>query len=70
MDVHESLPKYPVFKWWAWWSMWQDVDVFHYAGGCHLLQCSRSRNGKAKFRVATMGSQLITLKMMNETRGQ
>lgn len=70
MDVHESLPKCPVFRRFAWWSMWQDVTMFTFAGACYLLQCSRNRNGKAKFRSVALGSSCYIFQGDYKKRGQ
>lgn len=51
MDLHDIMPRFPVFKWWSWWSMWQDVKAISGHEGYHLMQCSRSRNGKVRFRL-------------------
>ena len=56
MVKHESLPQYPTFTyWWQWWSDWDDVGVFSFAYEKFLTQASRSRTGKAKFRVVSFG---------------
>ena len=56
MQIHELLPKHPVFRyWWRWYSDWDDVGVFDFAYKKYLTQISRSRVGKAKFRTVELG---------------
>lgn len=56
MQIHDSLPKHPVFRyWWNWYSDWDDVGTFDFAYRKYLIQISRSRNGKAKFRMTAFG---------------
>lgn len=56
MVKHESLSQYPTFTYkWQWWSNWDDVGVFEFAYKKYLVQSSRSRIGKARFRVVSFG---------------
>ena len=56
MQIHESLPKNPVFRyWWKWYSDWDDVGIFDFGYKKYLCQASRSRTGKARFRSIEIG---------------
>lgn len=56
MIKHSKLPQFPTFAfWWQWWSDWDDICGFDYAETGFILQGSRSRTGKLRFRVASMG---------------
>lgn len=42
------------FKPFYWWSDWEDIGPFDFGGNGYILQASRSRTNKVRFRCAPM----------------
>ena len=62
MSEMKQVCAYPTYRPLSWWSRWEDVCMFEFGGYGYILQASRSRNGKLRFRSARMGGAISAIR--------